>query len=81
MNLAQLRSPAVDDGTIARILWKQSEVLEEDILRATEAKALRHRAAVARRDISKRENLVDGQEGDFDAQEQSYDELVPGYYR
>jgi hypothetical protein len=89
MAIAQLRSPNRDDGTMARILWKTSEVLNDDTFGTykVEADEMRIRAEVARRDLT---NSGEGglvfaidEEGNADAIEieDSYDNLVPGYFR
>jgi hypothetical protein len=82
-----LRSPNHDDGVIARILWKTAIVLESDVLGkfTSEADALRQRAEVARK------QLVNSGEGgsiplfiddtERDQEEDSYDALVPLFYR
>ena len=89
--IAELRSPTRDDGTIARILWKTAVVLEEDTFGtyAEEAKALRTRTEVARQAL-----MGSGESGfipfleDYekmgilrDPEEDSYDVLVPLFFR
>jgi len=90
MAIAQLRSPTRDDGTMARILWKTSEVMNEDPYGTykVEADQMRVRAEVARRDLT---NSGEGtglvfsldEEGNADGAEieDSYDALVPGFFR
>ena len=88
LKIAELRSPNRDDGPIARILWKTAEVLEDDTFGkyAEEADALRTRAAVAQRlllgsgeggEIPFREE----RDADRNQEKESYDALVPLFYR
>jgi hypothetical protein len=90
MAIAQLRSPDRDDGIMARILWKTSVVLESDTFGsfAREADYLRIRAEVARRTLMGRGEGGDvviaiDEDGnpDADENEDSYDALVPLYFR
>lgn len=88
--IAELRSPARDDGTIARILWKIACVMEDDPaigLYAAEAAQLRNRAEIARRTLTGRgegEVLIsidkDGNADEGD-EEAAYDALVPMYFQ
>jgi tetratricopeptide (TPR) repeat protein len=89
LNIAQLRSPGRDDGTITRLLWKTSQVLESDAVGAyqNEANEMRIRAEMARKDLTgKGEGGVvialdeDGLEV-IDELEKSYDQLVPLFFR
>jgi len=95
--IAELRSPTRDDGTIARILWKTAVVMESDTFGkhssaaavrtyAVEAADLRHRAEVARLQL-----LASGEGGiipfidegiaERNQEEDSYDVLIPLYFR
>ncbi len=95
MTIAQLRSPNRDDGMLARTLWKLSKVLEADTYGTyqQEADDMRRRAEVAR---AKLNNIGEGallssgdavvsldDEGNVDAMEEedTYDALIPGYFR
>ena len=51
MAIAEIRSPNIDDGTIARILWKTSVVLGDDTFGTyqQEATEMRIRAEIALR--------------------------------
>lgn len=87
--IAELRSPTRDDGMIARILWKTACVLEADTFGrfALEAKDLRTRAEVARQAMLAGGEgglipfLEDFDEGMRDPEEDSYDALVPLFFR
>jgi len=88
LNIASLRSPARTDGTMARILWKMSKVLESDPYgtNAAEANALLIRAEMARNDLTgKGEGGVIALDDEFKEaaadQEAAYDLLVPGFFR
>jgi hypothetical protein len=89
MAIAQLRSPDRDDGTMARIMWKTSVVLESDTFGTfqDEATALRNRAELAIRELSAKGEgggvLVLDEEGGVDQNEMedAFDSLVPGYFR
>lgn len=81
-----MRSPTHDGGAIARIVWKLSLVLETDAWGqyAEEAKALRERAEMAKRNLL----AVGGGEfpylnddGKDHEEEDSYDALVPLFLR
>jgi hypothetical protein len=88
--IAELRSPIRDDGVIARILWKTAIVLESNTVGAyfAEAAELRTRAEVARGKL-----LAEGEGGTIpflgdredeatrDPEEDSYDALVPLFFR
>jgi hypothetical protein len=87
--IAQLRSPARDDGTVARILWKTSVVLEDDVAGyyQKEATEMRIRADIALRKLSGNGEgglvVTIDEEGNADAveTEDAYDALVPGFFR
>lgn len=89
MAIAQLRSPDRDDGTMARIMWKTSVVLESETYGAyqEEATELRIRAELALKTLSaKGEGGIvfsadDDGNPDRDEMEDAYDSLVPGYFR
>lgn len=86
--ISELRSPTRDDGPIARILWKTAVVLESDSYNsfAKEAEDLRKKAEVAQQQL-----LASGEggvipfidEGDSERndEEDSYDSLVPLFFR
>jgi hypothetical protein len=89
--IAELRSPTRDDGPLARILWKTSEVLaglnDPLGLLAEEAEALRTRALLAQQEL-----VASGEGGqipfadedvlyDRTKKEDAYDVLVPLFYR
>jgi hypothetical protein len=90
MAIAQLRSPSRDDGTMARILWKTSEVLDQDPYGANkkEADEMRIRAEVARQELTNSgegTGVVFALDEDGNAEsaevEDSYDVLVPVFFR
>jgi hypothetical protein len=87
LTIAELRSPNRDDGPIARILWTMAKFLDSDTLGryAEEAQRLRNRAAVAQQKLVAAgeggEIPVLGNEADRDLEEDSYDALVPLFYR
>jgi hypothetical protein len=89
MAIAQLRSPNRDDGTMARIMWKTSKVMEDDTygMYAKEAEELRIRADLAQKTLTgSGEGIVViaiDEKGNLDVgeEEDSYDALVPGYFR
>jgi hypothetical protein len=89
MAIAQLRSPNRDDGTMARIMWKLSKVMEDDTFGtyAKQAEELRIRAEVAQKTLAGNGEggviIAIDDKGDLDAieEEDSYDALVPGYFR
>jgi hypothetical protein len=78
-----------DDGQVARILWKTSQVLEanEFGLYAQEADELKKRAALARERLlasgegGARGFLRDDDADDEEDDEEDYDILVPLFYR
>ena len=78
-----MRSPTRDDGPIARILWKTSVVLasDPDNLYRVEAEELREKAEAVRRAL-----LANGEGGVIQGsgrieEEDSYDLLVPLFFR
>jgi hypothetical protein len=85
--IAELRSPARDDGTIARILFKMAQVLENDLLTGYEAQQLRTRADVARKALTGAGEghvvhvLDEDGNVDFDEEDDAYDALVPIFFR
>lgn len=88
MAIAQLRSPNRDDGTMARIMWKTSVVLESYTFGefADEATKLRIRADVAMKALSAKGeggvvSLDENGNADEGEMEDVYDSLVPGYFR
>jgi len=88
MAIAQLRSPDRDDGTMARIMWKISVVLESDTFGTfqEEAAELRVRAEVAMRILTTNGeggvlSLDDDGNIELAEVEDLYDSLVPGYFR
>jgi hypothetical protein len=84
--ITELRSPNRDDGPTARILWRTSLVLESDGQHAKEAAELRTRADTARQLL-----IAAGEggalpcnnedESERDDEKDSYDVLVPLFYR
>jgi hypothetical protein len=87
IKIAELRTPSHDDGSIARICWKTAVVLEVDTfgIYTSEAKEFKTRAEVAKQKL-----LAAGEGGiipfveddaDQDEEEDSYDALVPLFYR
>jgi len=89
MAIAELRSPDRDDGTMARIMWKKSLVLESDTFGTyqDEATELRIRAELALRKLTTNGeggvvlSLDDDGNADQTEMEDAYDSLVPGYFR
>ncbi|CZT03883.1 uncharacterized protein RAG0_10529 [Rhynchosporium agropyri] len=89
MAIAQLRSPDRDDGTMARMMWRMSVVLDSDTYGTfqDEATALRNRAELAMREMSAQGEgggvLVLDEEGavDQNEMEDAFNSLVPGYLR
>lgn len=94
-NIAELRSPARDDGTIARILWKTAVVLKNQpggttVKEAQEAEQLLARAYFARSTLAASGEGGEGELYELDRreamsemerEEESFDLLVPGYFR
>jgi hypothetical protein len=88
LTIAQLRSPARDDGTMARILWKTSMVLDDDVVGGgKEASEMRLRADLALRKLSGNGEgalvVTIDEDGNADPveTEDAYDALVPGFFR
>ena len=86
--IAQLRSPNRDDGVIARIVWKTAVILESDVLGkfSSDAAALRHRAEVARQVLRASGEgglipFIDEEDAERDQEEDSFDALVPLFFR
>jgi len=87
--IAQLRSPSRDDGTMARIMWKKSVVLGDDVTGTyqKEADELRIRADLALRKLSQNGEgssvVTIDDEGNADQveTEDAYDALVPVFFR
>jgi hypothetical protein len=87
--IAQLRSPSRDDGTMARILWKKSVVLGDDVTGTyqKEADELRIRADLALRKLSQNGEgssvvtIDDEGNAEWVETEDSYDALVPVFFR
>jgi hypothetical protein len=89
MTIAQLRSPGREDGTMARIMWKKSQVLESKTFGESmdEANDLRIRAELALKTlIAKGEGAIVFSSGDDgnpnpEEMEDAFDSLVPGCFR
>ena len=86
--IAQLRSPNRDDGVIARILWKTAVILEGDVLGkfSSDAAALRQRAELARQELRASGEgglipFIDEDDAERDQEEDSFDALVPLFFR
>ncbi len=85
--IAELRTPSHDDGPIARICWKTAVVLEGDTYGTykSEAKEFRNRAEVAKQKLlaAGEGGIIPGWEdyAEHDLEEESYDALVPLFYR
>ncbi|KAG4437548.1 hypothetical protein IFR05_006982 [Cadophora sp. M221] len=86
--ISRLRSPARDDGPIARILWKRATVLQghPSGTAAEEALEIKAKAAEIKRYLmaSGEGGTIpcgDGQDTSKDSEEDSYDALVPLFYR
>jgi len=83
LDIADMRSANVVDGTVARILWKQAEVIMDDPLAEgrDEADRLKIDLELRQREIA--ESLgVDLRGYDrYEDREKSFDLLVPGYFR
>jgi hypothetical protein len=86
-SIAELRSPSRDDGTIARIIWMQANVMREDVLSAGAADQLRIRAEVALNNLTEKGEATPLTQYDKEGnvvvpdEETLYDALVPGYFR
>jgi hypothetical protein len=90
MAIAQLRSPDRDDGTMARIMWKTSCVLEESDTFGTskeDATELRIRAELAMTELTTTGegglvlSLDEDGMPEKSEMESAYDSLVPGWFR
>ena len=95
--IAELRSPTRDDGTLARILWKTAVVMESSTfgerdsaaavrVYAREAADLRQRAEVARLHLLASGEggvvpFINEEDAERNQEEDSYDVLVPLYFR
>lgn len=92
---AELRSPARDDGTIARILWKLAMVQKNNhasisVGESNEVDELLARAYNARSQLTAAREGGEGEIFDLDnragmteyeVEEESFDMLVPGHFR
>jgi tetratricopeptide (TPR) repeat protein len=85
LNIQDIRTNGVVDGTIARIMWKKAEILLDEPVggRREEAARLRADAEIRQREIAdelgidlKLEDLEKEQD-----REKTFDLLVPGYFR
>jgi hypothetical protein len=86
LSIAELRSPNRDDGPIARILWTLAKVLDSEGRHQEEAEELRSRAAVAAQELIAAGAVgvipaLDNIYSDRDVEKDSYDALVPLFYR
>ncbi|KAH8752637.1 P-loop containing nucleoside triphosphate hydrolase protein [Hyaloscypha finlandica] len=86
LSIAELRSPNRDDGPIARILWTLAKVLDSEGRHQEEAEELRSRAAVAAQELTFAGAVgvipvLDNNYSDRDVEKDSYDALVPLFYR
>jgi hypothetical protein len=89
MAIAQLRSPDRDDGTMARIMWKTSQVLESETfgIFLDDANELRIRAELALKTLSAMGeggivfSVDEDGNADPDEMEDAYDSLVSGHFR
>ena len=83
LDIAEVRSPGEMDGTIARIQWKISEVLLDDPLgdKQTEGEKLKSEMEFAQRDIADKLGVDLRGMDEWQDREQSFDMLVPGYFR
>jgi tetratricopeptide (TPR) repeat protein len=78
-NVADIRSPGEIDGSIARILWKKAEVLQENYLRRDEGLELK-------RQMMREHGLIAAKlqlpiDHDDLSSDKAFDALVPGYFR
>ena len=85
LNIADVRSSGVVDGTIARILWKKAEILLDDPLanRREEGDKLRTDVEFRQREIAEQLGVdlqLEAGEEEQD-REKTFDLLVPGYFR
>jgi tetratricopeptide (TPR) repeat protein len=89
MAIAQIRSPGGDDGTMARIMWKLSQVLESEMFGTflKDAAVLRIRVELTLKSLkAKGEGGVvfgvnEEWSVDQEEMEDAYDALVPGNFR
>jgi len=85
--ISELRNPGQLDGSLARILNKKAQILEDDPARASaeEAEALRVRANVERRNLLAREGGPDDDPpptiGHYYVVDKAFDRLVPAFFR
>ena len=86
--ISELRSPSRDDGPTARILWKTSVVLASDPYNshANEADELRKKAEVAKQQLLASGEggvipFIDEGDNERNEEEDSYDALVPLFFR
>lgn len=88
-SIAELRSPTRDDGTVARILWKTAQALKYHVSGAgnEEARQLLERAYAARDALNASGEAVDvpfnddEERPEIENEEETFDQLVPGYFR
>ena len=82
LNIAEIRNPGADDGTVARIMWKLADVLKELHVNAEEGEEMATRAMLIRREITGR-TLATGEfvDKNYDEMEDAYDALVSGFFR
>jgi tetratricopeptide (TPR) repeat protein len=85
MNIAEVRSSNVIDGTLARIIWKKAEILLDSEIagpqKREEARASKNEMELRQREIAEAMGVdLRGYEDDAD-REASFDLLVAGYYR
>jgi hypothetical protein len=82
-NIADVQNPGSDDGTFARILWKQAEILKQIHAAPEQIESFEARATKIRRDITG-ESPASAEwvtDEDFEKLEHAYDLLVPGFFR
>lgn len=85
MNIAEVRSSNVIDGTLARIIWKKAEILLDSEMagpqKREEARTSKNEMELRQREIAEAMGVdLRGYEDDAD-REASFDLLVAGYYR
>jgi tetratricopeptide (TPR) repeat protein len=85
MSIAEVRSPNIIDGTLARITWKKSQIMLEDLNTGPER---RRQAEALKEDMESRQAHIAEALGiklktheDEEDKERSFDLLVAGYYR
>jgi len=91
LTIAQLRSPQRDDGTITRIIWKLSVILNthmrNDFQEQADDYAQRAEKAKVLLNSSGEGKVFGGEDDEYvvlddnDEEESSYDALVPGFFR